>query len=420
MNLLRVFVISTVSIAIIIAGGFFAYGYLVQHPPTFLAEWIAPHEPPVPLPEGDRAPFAVPEGFAAFIYSRETPGARAMVRDPKGTILASLTSGGKIVAIPDFDADGKADKTLVVLENLKEPHGLLVSCPETGNASADQDTCILYVAETDALKSYAYDADTFTAKYRKTLAAFPSGSGHYTRSLLMHPDGKRLLASIGSSCNVCDEKDPRRATIQAIDLETGRMSLFAKGLRNTVFMAVHPTTGEVWGTDHGRDLIGDDIPPDEVNIIVEGKDYGWPLCYGKNVHDTNFDKKKQAADPCRDKEPSHIDIQAHSAVLGLAFVPRDGWPQEMRNDVLVALHGSWNRSVPTGYKVIRIDLDEDGKPQNGGAPSDFMTGFLAAGSKASEAKGRPVGLLADANGTLYVSDDRAGAIYRIVPLTAAQ
>lgn len=333
-----------------------------------------------------------------------------MIRDPKGALIVSQTSEGKVVALPDLDMDGQADRTVTILEGLRQPHGLLIRCPDTGLTSADQDACMLYVAETDALKSYRYDADTYTATYAETLTSLPSGSGHYTRTLLLHPDGKRILVSIGSSCNVCDETDMRRASVIAYDLETKEISTFATGLRNTVFMTTDPVTGEVWGTDNGRDMIGDDIPPDEVNIITEGGRYGWPICYGRNIHDTDFDKRQYIQDPCHDTTPPHIELQAHSAALGLAFIPEEGWPEDMRNDLLIAYHGSWNRREPTGYKVVRFDLD-DTRNATGG-PTDLLTGFLRT-SDVDDAIGRPVGILAEPGGIAYISDDRAGAIYRI-------
>jgi glucose/arabinose dehydrogenase len=387
------------ALVLLAIGGFFTYDYLKEKPPPFLIKWLTATDPPPPLPPGDRAPLTVPEGFSATIFSRDVPGARVMIRDPKGTMLVSLTSGGKVVALPDLDADGRADKTVTVLEGLKQPHGILVRCPDTGSASADQDACVL---------SYAYDADTFTARYQETLMMFPTGPGHFTRTLLMHPDGKRLLVSVGSSCNVCIEEDERRATVMAIDLQTKQTSIFATGLRNTVFMATHPATREVWGTDNGRDVIGDDIPPDEVNIIREGNNYGWPFCYGNRIYDRDFGES--SAEVCPATLAPHIPVQAHSAALGLAFIPREGWPADLREDLLIAFHGSWNRSVPTGYKVVRVNLDARGNPQ--GEPIDFVTGFLAPGAAEDEAIGRPVGLLAEP-GVVYVSDDRAGAIYRI-------
>jgi glucose/arabinose dehydrogenase len=408
--------IALVLIAALGAGAYFAYDYVKRKPPAWLVELVAGKPAPPPLPGGDIAPFTVPEGFMATIYARDLDGPRVMTRDPKGAMLVSLTKAGKVVALPDLDGNGVADRTVTVLENLKQPHGIAVICPDTGNASADQDGCVLYVAETGALKTYAYDADTYGAAYKETLAAFPTGDGHFTRTLLQHPDGEHLLISVGSSCNVCDETSPLRATVQSLSLTDNSLTTFAKGLRNTVFMAVHPVTGEIWGTDNGRDLIGDDIPPDDVNVIKEGGDYGWPICYGNRVHDTDFDKKQYFRDPCADTVPPVIALQAHSAALGLAFVPEEGWPEAWWHDLLVAYHGSWNRSVPTGYKVVRFDLSPEGVPATG-TPIDVMTGFLPEGAKSSEPLGRPAGLLVEPGGVMYVSDDHAGAIYR-VSLTA--
>lgn len=388
---------------IIIGGGFLAYDYVKEQPPPWLIKLLTRTDTAPPLPAGDIAPLTVPEGFVATIYARDIKGARVIARDPKGTLLVSLTSQGKVVALPDLSNDQKSDETITVLEGLKQPHGILVHCSDTGSG------CVLYVAETGELKAYAYDADTYTATYRETLATFPTGSGHFTRTLLMHPDGKRLLASVGSSCNVCIESDERRATVMAIDLVTKQASVFATGLRNTVFMDLDPVTGEVWGTDNGRDIIGDDIPPDEVNIIRQGNNYGWPYCYADRVYDTDFNESSPNA--CIVSTPPHIALQAHSAPLGLAFVPEEGWPEDMRSDLLVAYHGSWNRSEPTGYKVVRINLGDDRNPQ--GTSVDFVTGFLAPSAPEDEAIGRPVDLLAEPGGTVYVSDDRAGAIYRI-------
>ena len=403
-----------VAILVVILGGYYSYEYLKEKPPTFLVKLLTQTDPPPPLPAGDRAPLDTPKGFTATIFSRDVPGARVMTRDSKGTMLVSQTEGGKVVALPDLDSDNKADSTVIVIEGLKQPHGILVLCPDSGNATVDQSACILYVAESNVLKSYSYDAEMMQASNATTLATFPSGSGHFTRTLLMHPDGKRLLISVGSSCNVCHEDHPMRATVQALNLETNEITTFATGLRNTVFMAIDPVFGEIWGTDNGRDLLGDNIPPDEVNIIEEGKNYGWPLCYGSNIHDTDFDESKYVRDPCADVIPSHIALQAHSAALGLAFIPEEGWPEDMRNDLLVAFHGSWNRSAPTGYKVVRFDLATDAGRKASGGAIDFLTGFLPPGrDDTDDAIGRPVGLFAEPGGVVYVSDDRAGAIYRI-------
>lgn len=367
-------------------------------------------EPPPP-PRSEQLSFELAEGFAAHLFAENVPGARVMHRDPKGTLLVSETSQGKIVALPNLDSDGKADRLITVLDGLNNPHGLLMLCPDTGNVSADQDVCLLYVAETHRVAAYAYDADTYSATFEKTLINLPDDGGHFTRTLMLHPDNKRILVSVGSSCNVCMENDERRATVLAIDLEIKKMSVFATGLRNTVFMTTHYVTGDIWGTDMGRDYLGDDLPPDEINIIRPStslgvNNYGWPFCYGKGIRDSTFRSDKEF--DCTTTDTSHLDIPAHSAPLGIAFVPEEGWPEEMWYDALVAYHGSWNRSTPTGYRVVRFPLDAEGNPEGG--PQDFMTGFM---NERGTVIGRPVDILLEPGGVMFVSDDKAGVIYRI-------
>ena len=150
----------------------------------------------------DALPFALGEGFAASIFARGVPGARVITRDPKGALVVTLTSEGRVVALPDLDGNGKADRTVTILEGQNAPHGIAYVCPQTGNESADQDSCQLFVAETDAVNAYGYDSDTYTATYKKTLLTLPQSGGHSTRSLLAHPDGRQLLVAVGSSCNL--------------------------------------------------------------------------------------------------------------------------------------------------------------------------------------------------------------------------
>lgn len=388
---------------LILGTGFFAYTYawrIAAHilPLIERQERVAVSPP---------SSFTVPEGYAVSIFADTVPGARVMTRDPAGLLVVSETSEDTIVGLPDQDGDGRADSTITILSGLNNPHGILFRCGGYGPTDSVGIDCSLYVAETDALSEYRYDTKTRVASDPRIIGTLPSDGGHSTRSLALDPDGKRILVSVGSSCNVCNEENSDRASILAFDLKTREKTIFAKGLRNTVFMARNYITGELWGTDMGRDLLGDDTPPDEINILTEGKNYGWPTCYGDNVHDTDFDHNTYIRAPCSEpfETPAHILIPAHSAPLGIAFVPEEGWPEDVQNDVLVAYHGSWNRTEPAGYKVVLFDSE---KPKS--KATDFMTGFITAEGSVI---GRPAGLLAEPGGVLYVSDDRAGAIYRV-------
>ncbi len=325
-----------------------------------------------------------------------------MAFDPVGNLLVSIPAEGKIVA---------AEKNLTIVEGLNRPHGMAFRCLDVENPQI----CKFYIAETDQVAEYDYDAENLRAINKKKLFDLPGGGNHFTRTIMFepYPNENKMLVSVGSSCNVCREEDSRRAKILEYDFKTGKLSDFAIGLRNSVFMAIHPVTGDIWATEMGRDLIGDNIPPDEVNIIKKGKNYGWPICYGKNIHDDAFDKNTYIRNPCMEpfETPSYIDIQAHSAPLGLAFFPEDppvgGWPEEYWYNLLVAYHGSWNRTEPTGYKIVRYKLDAQG---NYLGQEDFITGWLDDNGKVY---GRPVDIIIQPGGTIFVSDDKAGAIYKI-------
>ncbi|HLG25197.1 MAG TPA: PQQ-dependent sugar dehydrogenase, partial [Candidatus Gracilibacteria bacterium] len=321
-----------------------------------------------------------------------------------GNLLVSSTSSGKIYALPDKDGDGKADETITVLEGLNSPHGLALKCPDPA------ETCGLYVAEADKVTLYEYSPGSYTAASARKIVDLDSGGRHHTVTLLYGPPGydDKLIIASGSSCDVCHEEDWRRAKILMANGDGSDLKEFAKGLRNAVFLAIHPVTGKIWVTEMGRDNLGDDLPPDEINIIEEGKNYGWPNCYGKNIHDTDFDKNTYIRNPCTEpfETESYIDIPAHSAPLGLAFIPEEGWPEEYWHNLLVAYHGSWNRSTPTGYKIVRFKLDPQG---NFIGVEDFISGWLTKNG----ALGRPVDILTQPGGTIYISDDKAGVIYKV-------
>jgi glucose/arabinose dehydrogenase len=216
-----------------------------------------------------------------------------------------------------------------------------------------------------------------------------------------------MYVSAGSSCNVCIEKDERRAAVMEFNPDGSGMKIFAKGLRNAVGMAVNPKTDTVWVTVNGRDMLGDDLPPETIyDLGQNGGDAGWPYCYGDRVPDRAF--TKPGDNRCDNVLRPKVQMQAHSAPLGLEFYEASQFPADYRNNIYVAFHGSWNRSIPTGAKVVRIKLDDKGQPVGGA--EDFITGWQNAAGKRW---GRPVGVIVATDGSLYISDDKAGQVYRV-------
>jgi len=345
----------------------------------------------------DLARLKAPPGFHISVFAEDVDGARMMIFSPDGTLLVSEAGEGKVVALPDKKHAGKAEQVVTVLSGLNEPHGLAFYEGK------------LYVAENDKVRRYDWDEANLRVSNPKRLADLPSGGGHSTRTLLFH--GGKMYVSAGSSCNVCIEKDSRRAAVMEFNPDGSGQKIFAKGLRNAVGLAVNPKTDTVWATVNGRDLLGDDLPPEViVDLGKDGGDFGWPYCYGDRVPDPNF--TKPGDDRCKNVARPKVQMQAHSAPLGLAFYEGSEFPAEYRNNLFVAFHGSWNRSVPTGYKVVRVKLDDQGQPQGGA--EDFITGWLAPGeTKRGRWMGRPVGIVFGGDGAMYLSDDAAGVIYRI-------
>jgi glucose/arabinose dehydrogenase len=351
---------------------------------------------PVLLPSRGVTEQPLPAGIPP-VFAEGLGGPRVLALDPRGTLVVSIPERGQIVALPDKDNNGVADETVILISGLERPHGLAFAC---------NGVCQLFVATVEEVLAYPYDAVTLTVHAPERVTTLPSGGRHSTRTLLFH-EGE-LLVSIGSSCDVCVEEDPRHGSVQVVHLDSGTVRPFATGLRNAVFLTHHPLTGEVWATEMGRDNLGDTLPPDEINVLQEGNNYGWPLCYGQRVPDLEF---KSGGTQCERTVPSHIDLPAHSAPLGLTFVPHTfAWPEELRGTLLVAYHGSWNRSEPTGYKVVRFPVARDGTIGEG---QDFLTGWLEQNGTAF---GRPVDLVATPEGVLYISDDKAGVIYRLQQL----
>jgi len=338
----------------------------------------------------------LPEGFHIAVFAA-VDGPRMLTFSPGGVLLVSSSGEGKVVALPDSKHTGRAERIVTVLSELNEPHGLAFYEGK------------LYVAENNKLSRYDWDEANLRATNPKPIADLPRHGGHSTRSLVFH--GGKMYVSAGSSCNVCVEKDPRRAAVTEFNPDGSGQKLFASGLRNAVGMAVNPKTDTVWVTVNGRDWLGDDLPPEVIiDLGKNGGDGGWPYCYGDRIPDSNF--AKTANNRCQNMTRPRVQMQAHSAPLGLAFYEGTMFPPEYRNNIYVALHGSWNRSVPTGYKVVRVKLDDKGQPRGGA--EDFITGWLAPGeTKRGRWMGRPVGIVFGGDGSMYVSDDAAGLIYQV-------
>lgn len=331
----------------------------------------------------------LPPGFRIQTFASGLGAPRMMAVSPGGDLFVSVPARGQIVALPDRDGDGRADRVVVYAEGLNRPHGLAFF------------RGFLHVAETGAVVRFRSRPGDLAGDMPEVVVRdLPSGGGHWTRTIAFGPDGK-MYVSVGSSCNVCQERDPRRAAILQYNPDGTGERIFARGIRNAVGIAFRPQTGELWATNNARDWLGDDFPPDTILLVKEGAHYGWPSCNGRRVPDPDFGRP----DFCKTTALPAAEIQAHSAPLGLTFYAGGMFPAEYGGSLFVALHGSWNRSVPTGYKVIRIPM-RGGTP---GTPQDFATGWLRGG----RAWGRPVDVITGRDGALYVSDDRTGAIYRI-------
>jgi glucose/arabinose dehydrogenase len=336
-------------------------------------------------------PIRLPAGFGITVFAQGLQDPRMMALGPDGDLYVAERGTGRVLRLPDHDEDGVADRVEVVAEGLRAPSSI--------DFHADGS---LYVGETTRVVRLG-DAggDGFFEELQVFIDGLPSG-GHNTRTVLVAADGSGLLVSIGSSCNVCVEGDERRATIMRYDEDGGTGSVFARGLRNAVGIAFRPGTDELWATNNGRDWLGDDLPPETVYHVPEGEDAGWPRCHAGRIVDPDLGEPGD----CDGVAVPEVEIQAHSAPLGLTFYTGQQFPETYQGDMFVALHGSWNRSAPVGYAVAHIPM-QDGQP---GPVRDFAVGWLREdGSN----WGRPVDVLTGPDGSLFVSEDSRGTVYRI-------
>jgi len=346
-------------------------------------------QPPVVYREFNLNELQVPPGFEVSVYAHPGGGPRLMAFGPNGVLYVALRDTGSVVAVP------QADTAVTVVRGLNGPHSLTFVNDD------------LYVAVDDGVVRLrgAITSDLVIRSGAERVLTVPAGGQHSTRTAALHPDG-HILVSAGSTCNFCAESDARRAAITRYENDGSGATLFASGLRNSVGLAWHPLTGELWATDNGGDGLGNDVPPDEINIIRQGGDYGWPDCMGDR-QPVNWDARANPA-RCPGTTPPEQPLQAHSAPLGISFYTGDQFPASYQNDAFVAFHGSWNRDEPTGYKVVRIHAVSG----RAAGVEDFLWGFLDPATRSWS--GRPVHPLPGPDGALYISDDATGNIYRVV------
>jgi glucose/arabinose dehydrogenase len=333
----------------------------------------------------------LPPGFGISVFAQDLRDPRMMTLGPDGQLYVAERGAGRIVCLPDRDGDRVADSVEVVAEGLSAPSSIAFY--------QDRSLC---VGETTRILRLSEPNDQGVFQKREVfIDGLPIG-GHSTRTVLFSPDWSSLFVSVGSSCNVCIEEDERRAAIVRYNPDGSGEQIYGRGLRNAVGIAFRPGTDELWATNNERDWLGDDLPPETVNLVRQGDDFGWPRCHAGRIVDPDFGEPGA----CEEVAASAVEMQAHSAPLGLTFYVGQQFPEEYRGDLFVAFHGSWNRSVPTGYKVVHIPM-QNGEP---GPVYDFATGWLREdGSR----WGRPVDVVTGPDGSLFVSDDEGGVIYRI-------
>lgn len=343
----------------------------------------------------------LPQGFSIGVYAVLGGNLRHATFSPDGRLFASERTAGQVIVLKDNGATGDPQ---TFADGLNGPHGLAF------HAVAGQ--MYLYVAENNRVTRFAYQNGQAKADKREVIVTgIPTGGNHTTRSIAFGPDNKMYI-SIGSTCNVCEENDNKRAAVMQYNEDGSAGRLFATGLRNEVGIEFYPLTGELWGVENSRDDLGNSVqeinnlPPEEINIIQDGKNYGWPYCYSNQLWDSKFGKKN--VDYCKTTVPPALPMQAHSAPLGLDFYfPKaQMFPADFKGDAFVGFHGSWNSHPATGYKVVRVRV-KDGRPAS---YEDFVTGWQT-GSESYW--GRPVDPVVAPDGSLFITDDEANVIYRV-------
>jgi glucose/arabinose dehydrogenase len=351
-------------------------------------------EPPAATVVAQR--LRVADGFRLEVYSTAVPLARWPLATAAGDLIVSRTRADAVMLLErDRDGDGRPDAVRTLLEGLTSPHGLALH------------DGWLYVGERTGVGRVRFDAATgrTTGEYVRIVDDLTGDGFHGTKTLGIGPDGWLYVAQ-GSSCNVCIERDERRATIMRMRPDGTQREIYARGLRNSVGFDWAPWDGSLYATENGRDLLGDEFPPDELNRIERGVHYGWPYVNGRGVPDPDFSDRVPPTLGTRAYAGPVHGFRPHNAPLGIHFLRGPDAPAGYERTALVALHGSWNRSRPDGYKVVALDWQPGGTI----VERDFLTGFLGD----EGVIGRPAGVTQGPDGSIYVTDDYAGVVYRIV------
>lgn len=336
------------------------------------------------------ADLRLPKGFTAEVFAR-VDDARSLALGPGGTVFVGNRDGDSVWAVRDDDGDHRADRVLRIADGLQMPNGVAVR----GND--------LYVAEVSRVLRFP-DIEKRLENPPPPVTVrddFPDETHHGWKHIAFGPDGL-LYVPVGAPCNICLEEDDRFATIMRMKPDGSELEIFAHGVRNSVGFDWHPGSGVLWFTDNGRDWLGDDRPPDELNRAPEkGLHFGFPFCHGDDISDPEFGSRR----PCSETVPPARELGPHVAALGMLFYTGEQFPARYRGRIFIAEHGSWNRSEKIGYRIMMVEPD-------GGDELPYEV-FAEGWLQGDAVWGRPVDLLQLPDGSLLVSDDYAGAVYRI-------
>lgn len=361
-----------------------------------IASAIFEPTPRAPLP-GDTAALSAPQGFEVSRFAERLGNLRMLAVAPNGDIYATRRAEGDVIRLRDADGDGRADGEPVVVARRAGAHGLALHAGK------------LYLATVKEVFVGDILADGTVGPLTLIIGDLPDSGQHPNRTIAVGPDGM-LYISVGSTCDACAESNPENATILRASLDGKSRTIFASGLRNTIGFGWHPRTGELWGMDHGIDNLGDDLQQEELNNIQSGKRYGWPYVYGVEEGVNPQDEPPMditAATWAEMSEAAVLGYTAHAAPMQLAFYAGGPFPDAYDGDAFVAMRGSWARSAPSGYEVVRVRFD-DGRAR---AIEPFLTSFIADGGQSRT--GRPAGLAVARDGSLLLGDDENGILYRI-------